>query len=741
MVSQANGGRSRGVLLAGGALLLVLVLSYVSPDWIVPVIAPMATIVRGLAHSPYPLGFLLALALVGVTAQVFVRSVRSRLADGNGGPPTSGPGSGSEAVERPPGGGPEARVPPGVLMSAARGEGAADDSSTAQPPSVDRGFPPSPGRPAPAAPPRRPTTHSLGLRLVLFFALFAGPALWASDWIFARYDRLVSIVGAVLYWPHPWPAALAGAGSLPPDFILLMYLCGMAAYLVAILPVERGEFPSGTGPRVAAVLVAYFGGALLLDAALDGVGLGGFLGSLHVLAEAVLGGVFFALLIFSTLVVPSPLPVPAPAGRDRAALAIFGGSVVAAVAIASTVLYLAWSLLGVGQAVVGFAVLLLLPVYTLVVWALIGLAIYHHRLRARPIPSVESYHPPVTVVIPAYNEEENIAFAIRSADAAAGLYPGTTEILVGNDGSTDRTVPLAEAALGELHHATGRLLDLPHAGKSNPLNAMLREAKGEILVRVDGDCRLSARTGFSAIIPHFADPEVGGVQGLLLPLQRNGWTRKLRFMEIAWNHLFLRRAQMAFRGAEVVDGAFCAFRRKDLVEAGGWVEWNGEDTEITLRLLRRGFRMRLEERARAFEDVPPDLRQLKKQRIRWSRGGIFAYLRHYGALFGGTPEFGGIAIAVWLAMFARGGMRQMIYVYAALATAVLALPTLQNLAVIVGLLFAPRAVVIAIQAIRLRFWSGLAWLPIWPAAGVVKQYFVTESFGTMLPGLIPELFE
>jgi cellulose synthase/poly-beta-1,6-N-acetylglucosamine synthase-like glycosyltransferase len=243
------------------------------------------------------------------------------------------------------------------------------------------------------------------------------------------------------------------------------------------------------------------------------------------------------------------------------------------------------------------------------------------------------------------------------------------------------------------------------------------------------------------MIPHFADPDVGGVQGLILPLQSRGWTRKLRFMEIAWNHLFLRRALMATRTTQVVDGAFCAFRRRDLLAVGGWVSWNGEDTEITLRLERVGYNMRFETRTGAFEDVPPNYAALKKQRVRWNRGGFFAHRRHFGAIFSGSVEYGGIAMLFWFLLFIRGGLRSLIYVYAILVTVLLGIPTFYHLLIIVGLLLLPRALVIGYYLVRLRRWGYLPWLPIWPVAGAIKQFFTMEAFGTMLPGSSPEFAE
>ncbi len=606
---------------------------------------------------------------------------------------------------------------------------------------------PAPPHPPPGVPPPQPSvptppTQNFGLRLTLFFALIVGPLLWFSSFFFYYYDAAVATVGRLLFWPLPWPGtANRPIGALPPDFIFLMYIAAMFAYLVAIGTTRKGPYASAARATAVTTLLTYVGLAILLEALLDTLLLPSFLSSLSLLVRAFVGGIFFTLLIFATVVVPPPMAVEPRLPPDRTASALFFGTAAAAVASASLLLYTFWFYFGLGRDVLAFALLLLLPIYSLSIWGGIGRAAYAIQVRRRPMPAVRNFHPPVTIVIPAYNEATNIAAAVRSADRAAALYPGITEVLVGNDGSTDRTSELARATMAQLEHARGRVLDLPHGGKSHALNAMLRAATGTLLVRIDGDSRISGSSGFAAIVRHFADPEVGGVQGMILPLQTDGWTRKLRFMEIAWNHMFLRRAQMALRATQVVDGAFCAFRRRDLLAVGGWVGWNGEDTEVTLRLQRLGFRMRYEPDAVAFEDVPASFAQLKKQRVRWTRGGMFAHLRHYGALFADRAEFGGLAMVFWLTMFARGGMRQMIYVYALLATLLLHLPTLLHLGIIVALLFIPRAIVIAAYTLKMRWYRATPWLGLWPVASVVKQYFTTEALGTMLPGAIPEFSE
>ncbi|HKS59477.1 MAG TPA: glycosyltransferase, partial [Thermoplasmata archaeon] len=332
--------------------------------------------------------------------------------------------------------------------------------------------------PRPVAPSRPPPPPAhFGWKLTGFFALFAGLLLYFSAYLFDGYNRAVALLGTVVYWPLPWP----GGGTLlqplvTPDFIFLMYLSLFLAYGAAYL-VSRKERLRPTQRRAALLTVtSYVFFAILLDVFIESGSVHPFLTSFSLVARMLMGGLFLAVLQFSTLVVPGPLFVDARLKRRRGSIAVMFSAAGAAVAAALVLLYAAWLFLGIGRDLVPFAVLLLLPIYSYLFWTLIGRVLYWSEVRSRPVPTVREFHPAVSFIIPAYQEEEGIAEAIRCADAAAGQYPGAVEILVGNDGSTDRTSAIAHAEIGALRHATGRVLDLPHGGKSNALNGMLRAA-------------------------------------------------------------------------------------------------------------------------------------------------------------------------------------------------------------------------------------------------------------------------
>ncbi|MGI0071280.1 MAG: glycosyltransferase [Thermoplasmata archaeon] len=564
--------------------------------------------------------------------------------------------------------------------------------------------------------------------VVVVIVLILTRSVWLN-----LYDQFVHFVASVLYYPYAPPAHLSVGSHVLPDFILLMYLSAMISWGLASGLFWSGKFSSRQRWGALGILLTY----LFVEALLDSVGFNvtnSFAASGFLVARGVTGGFFSFVLLFDSFILPQPMQITPRFARDRGTIRLFIATAVPSLLVAAGLLYGLWGYLGRLGVSLPFAVLLLLPLITLVIFNLLGRVFYEVELRRRRVPSVQDYHPPVTVIIPAFNEEERIAQAIRSADRAARLYPGFTEVVVGNDGSTDHTSAIARAEIAQMHHATGVVVDLPHGGKSNALNGVLRLARGELMIRVDADCRLSEDFGFTAIVPHFADPEIGAVQGMLLPLQREGWVRKMRIQEICWNHLFLRRGLMATRSTQVVDGAFSSFRRKDMLEVGGWVPWNGEDNEITLRLYRLGYRTRFEPKALVFEDVPEDYAALRKQRIRWNRGGLFAHRRHLPALTSPAFEFGGLATVIWALTFLKSGMRYMIYVYAALITLLTGIPTLITVAFVVAFLLIPRGAAICYYLVRLGYWRDVLWVPTWPLTSAIKQSFAVESFGTMTPG-------
>lgn len=571
--------------------------------------------------------------------------------------------------------------------------------------------------------------------LLISFVIISAVLLAFFQQVFLPYDRLVGFAGAALFWPTPWPGvyAVSATNALVPDYVFPMYLAAMAAFAIAGGVIyRRPPLPAYRRAWAVALILIYLGVEVVLDAVFFTVP-GQSIRNLAIVVRTMTGGFFLTWLVFCTLYLPTPQKVTPRFRRDPAAILQFFVTGALAVALAGVALLVVTRALGLEGLLLPFTLLLLLPLVTLEAFIALNRPLYYRQLRQRPLPTVAEYHPPVSIVIPAYNEERWIADTIRHADVAAGKYPGPVEIIIGNDGSTDRTSELARRAVAGLAHARGMVVDLPHAGKSNGLNGALALATGEIVIRLDADTFVSERLGFAAIIPHFADPEVGGVQGSIHPRQTTGWTRKLRALEIAWGHYFQRPAMMGSRSGEVIDGLFSAFRRKDLVAMGGWVPWNGEDTELSMRIQRLGYRVRLEFGARAYEDVPENYDALRRQRVRWARGVLMANGQHYPSLLGEAPEFAGLGVLLWLLTLARSGVRSFVFVFLGLLFVVLDVHALVDVAYLILLALATRAIPLAYFLAKMGRWDMMVWIPFFPIASVIKQSFRFEAFGLIGP--------
>jgi len=587
---------------------------------------------------------------------------------------------------------------------------------------------------------RLPRARGFVFVLVGLFATSGFLLLYFYGRIFNHYDHLVALAGTFLYWPLHWPGIYTvGANALDvPDYIFPMYLAAMFAFVVASgLLFNRPHHSVRRRAFALGIILFYIAMEVFLDALLFTVP-GRDVRDFGLLVRTLTGGLFMVTLMFCATYLPKPQRLPARFPRDRGAVGAFVGIGGLAVGLSVVLVLVVSDLLGVTGLLLPFTLLLLVPLLSLTVFGVIARPFYFRYVRRSHLPPLAAYHPSVSIVMPAFNEEEWIWETILAADKAAGLYPGDVEIIVGNDGSTDHTLELARAAIGHLQHAKGYVVDLPHGGKSNALNGALALARHEIVLRCDADTHISAELGFGEMIRHFADPTVGGVQGALHPLQHNGWTRKLRALEIAWMHYLLRPANMGTRSAEVIDGLFSAFRRKDLVELGGWVPWNGEDTEISMRVQRLGYRIRIEFGSLAFEDVPKDYEALRRQRVRWARGILMANGQHYVSLFGPTPEYCGVSVFFWFLLLMRSGVRSLVYLYLAVLIVVLGVPALAFTAALFLIGIAIRAVPIGYFLAKMGRKDVLLWIPFFPVANVIKQSFRFEGYGTLGPNAAQE---
>jgi peptidoglycan-N-acetylglucosamine deacetylase len=262
--------------------------------------------------------------------------------------------------------------------------------------------------------------------------------------------------------------------------------------------------------------------------------------------------------------------------------------------------------------------------------------------RAEPPTDTAYYKPSVAVLVPAYNEEKVIVRTVRAV--LASDYPHLRVIVI-DDGSKDKTLEVARQAFLK-EEATGRVIILtkPNSGKADALNFGLEHLQDEeIFVGIDADTVI-APEAISRLVPHFLNPKVAAVAGNAKVGNRvNLWTR-WQALEYITSQNFERRALNTLGAVSVVPGAIGAWRTSAVREAGAYhTDTVAEDADLTMALLRRGYRVEYEDLALAYTEAPVNANGLMRQRFRWSFGILQSVWKH-SAVFARKGALGWVAL-------------------------------------------------------------------------------------------------
>ena len=255
-----------------------------------------------------------------------------------------------------------------------------------------------------------------------------------------------------------------------------------------------------------------------------------------------------------------------------------------------------------------------------------------------PIPK----NPPaVSIIVPAYNEEMNAVKTINNL--LQQDYPNFNIIFI-DDGSKDKTYENVKAAFSTNEKII--ILTKTNEGKASALNFGISKTENDYVICIDADTQLKSdavgqlmkRFILTTSVDGGLEGAVGAVAGNVKVGNENTVLTKWQSIEYTTAQNFDRRAFDLINCITVVPGAIGAFKKEAILKAGGFTtDTLAEDCDLTIRILRQGYRVVNCSEAIAITEAPETLRQFMKQRFRWTYGIMQSFWKNKDACF--NPKY------------------------------------------------------------------------------------------------------
>ncbi len=293
--------------------------------------------------------------------------------------------------------------------------------------------------------------------------------------------------------------------------------------------------------------------------------------------------------------------------------------------------------------------------------------------------SLSEILPPISVLVPAYNESKTIVDSVHSILSLN--YP-RFEVVVINDGSKDSTldmmkehfqlypiIPLYDETIEtkpvrslyrSKKYSNLLMIDKENGGKSDSLNSGINLSSSPLICAVDADTVVDEHALLHMVRPYLLDPgRVAGVGGTIrvangcvveggrmaeIGLSKS-WFVRVQVIEYIRAFLFGRLGWNSLGGPLIISGAFGLFRKDLVVRAGGYrTDTVGEDMDLALSLHELDgprdsrYAIVFVPDTVCWTQVPEDFKTLRRQRERWQRGLSESLTHHRRMMF--SPKYG-----------------------------------------------------------------------------------------------------
>lgn len=272
------------------------------------------------------------------------------------------------------------------------------------------------------------------------------------------------------------------------------------------------------------------------------------------------------------------------------------------------------------------------PLFMACMWMIGSIYFYFHWERKDPgpdtVPTLSEY-PFVSILVPCYNESENVVETIHSA--ARQNYPNF-EIIAIDDGSRDDTGIMLNQLAAQ--YSMLRVVHLArNQGKAMAMRMGALVARSEYLVCVDGDAVLSPNATAYLVRPLIENPRIGAVTGNPRIRTRSTLLGRVQVGEFSSTIGLIKRAQRVYGNIFTVSGVIVAFRRTALHRSGYWsLNMVTEDIDVSWMLQMDHWGIHYEPSATCWILMPETYKGLWRQRLRWAQGGAEVFLKQIGKI-------------------------------------------------------------------------------------------------------------
>jgi len=262
--------------------------------------------------------------------------------------------------------------------------------------------------------------------------------------------------------------------------------------------------------------------------------------------------------------------------------------------------------------------------------------------------------PSLSILIPAHNEEMVIERTVRKI--LASEYPlDKLEIIVMNDGSSDRTAEILDRLAGEFPNV--RPVHIPKGeggkGKAHVLNRALKLTNQEMIAIYDADNQPEPRALVYLAAQFALNPQLGAALGKFRTLnrKRNLLTRFINIEGLSFQWI-VQAGRWKLLQIATLPGTNFIVRKAVLAEVGGWDEQAlTEDAELSLRILEAGYRIKFVPYAVTWEQEPETLAVWFRQRTRWARGNFYLMHKFWRGISTAKNKALGLEVFYFMALY------------------------------------------------------------------------------------------